>query len=59
MFEIGQLYLIKMDHGDGITEYPNCEVVEIEGTLVKFVQHGNEKIVNTASNRFIGAEPQK
>ena len=57
MFKVGSLYRIFMDDGDGTTERPNCRVEEVEGAVVKFSQAGREIIVNTASPKFIKAEP--
>jgi hypothetical protein len=58
MFIAGKTYKIKVDEGEGIVEYFNCKVVRIDGAVVKFHNGRTEKIVNTASLRFISAEPQ-
>jgi hypothetical protein len=63
MFEVGKSYTIRMweDGEDGgvLTDYDNCEVVEISMPLIKFKQPPNEDvIVNTASLAFVQATPE-
>jgi len=61
MFVVGKKYKIKMIVGDGsggMEELYNCEILEAEGTLIKYTQGKEVIIINTASNLFVGAEPQ-
>jgi hypothetical protein len=60
MFEVRKSYTIRMweDGEDGgiLTDYDNCEVIEISMPLVKFKQPSNEDmIVNAASLAFVQA----
>jgi hypothetical protein len=60
MFEVGKSYTIRMweegEEGSIISDYDNCEVVEVSLPLVKFKQSSNEDvIVNTASLAFVQA----
>jgi hypothetical protein len=60
MFEVGKSYTIRMweegEEGGVLTDYDNCEVVEVLLPLVKFKQPSDEDvIVNTASLAFVQA----
>jgi hypothetical protein len=60
MFEVGKSYTIRMweegEEGGVLTDYDNCEVVEVLLPLVKFKQPSEEDvIVNTASLAFVQA----
>jgi len=60
MFEVGKSYTIRMweegEEGGVLTDYDNCEVVEVLMPLVKFKQPSDEDvIVNTASLAFVQA----
>jgi hypothetical protein len=62
MFNIGKMYVVKMEVGDGSggsIDLFNCQALKEEGTLVKFIHAGKEMIVNTASPKFISAELQE
>ena len=59
MFVIGKTYTIEEAAGDGSSgtiEYPNCKLVAVEGSLIKIVQHGKERVINTGSSKFVGAK---
>jgi hypothetical protein len=60
MFEVGKSYTIRMweegEEGGVLTDYDNCEVVEVLLPLVKFKQPSEEDvIINTASLAFVQA----
>ena len=60
MFEVGKSYTIRMweegEEGGVLTDYDNCEVVEVLLPLVKFKQPSDEDvIINTASLAFVQA----
>ena len=58
MFIVGKTYNIRIDEGSGIVDYYGYKVVKSEGSVVKFNDGKREKIINTASLRFIAAEPE-
>jgi hypothetical protein len=58
MFEIGKTYKIFMEEGEDAVEYTYCKILGVEGNLIKYKHCGREIILNTASPKFISAEPQ-
>jgi hypothetical protein len=61
MFEVGKTYSVTMADG---TTYYGCEVVAVDGPLVKFRglaladgDHEKETILNTGSREFVAAQP--
>ncbi|TXL70542.1 hypothetical protein FHP25_33955 [Vineibacter terrae] len=61
MFKVGEIYRITMIEGDLWSEYPSCEILDVNNTLIKirgmsFPNEGQPIIINTASSSFISAE---
>jgi len=59
MFNVGQTYRIRMIVGGDERHMFNCQVIEVDGPVIKIRQNGDEQIINTASPNFISAEPEK
>ncbi len=60
MFNVGQTYRIRMIVGGDEVQMFNCQVIEVDGPVIKIRQRGgDEQIINTASPNFISAEPEK
>ena len=62
MFEVGKVYEITLlePHPVELAEvtYPNCEVIEVDGTLIKYRSGPYERILNTTSPHFHSAATQ-
>src|SRR5260370_8903073 len=60
MFEVGKSYTIRMweDGEDGgvLTDYDNCEVVEISMPLIKFKQPPNEDVIVIFTSVSVSAQ---
>ncbi len=59
MFNVGQTYRIRRIVAGDEQQLFNCQVIEVDGPVIKIRQGDDEQIINTASPNFVSAEPEK